>query len=137
MTTVAQAVREARDAASDGRLGHLCARHDIDLMVLHGSARHDPQRAHDIDLAYLPEHGTAPPDEIAVVNDLLDLLGDHIDVMPLHRADPVAAWAALGRGEPLVELTPHRFATAQMRAFGEFRDTQKYRDLALALVGRR
>lgn len=136
MVTVAQAVRDAHAAAADGRLARLCARHDIDLMVLHGSSRRDPDAARDVDLAYLPEHGTAP-DEIAVVNDLLDLLGDHIDVLPLHRADPVAAWAALGRGEPLVELTPHRFATAQMRAFGEYRDTQRYRDLALSLVGRR
>lgn len=81
-------------------------------------------------------HGT-DPDHLAVVNDLLDLFGDHVDVMPLHRADPVAAWAALGRGERLVERTPHRLATAQMRAFGEYRDTQRYRDLALSLVGRR
>lgn len=136
MTRVGEAVRELRAAVDDGRLRAVCLRHGIDLLVWHGSSRKDPDRAGDVDLAYLPVYGQ-DPDHLAVVNDLLDLLGDTIDVLPIHRADPVAAWAALGRGERLVELTEHRFAEAQMRAFGEYRDTQRYRDLALSLVGRR
>ncbi|MDO5629174.1 MAG: hypothetical protein Q4G43_12720 [Mobilicoccus sp.] len=136
MTRVVQAVARLRSVVDDGTLADLCRRHRIDLLVLHGSARRDPSTAGDVDLAYLPEHGTAP-DHLDVVNDLIELIGEEVDVMPLHRAEPVAAHAALGEGEPLVELTPHRYALAQMRAFGEYRDTQGLRDLPLSLLGRR
>lgn len=124
-----------RERVADGSLASMCDRLGIDLLLLHGSAVDDPAAAGDIDLAYLPTPG-ADVDHLQVVEELARLVpGDHLDVMPLHRADPVATYAALGLGDPLVERRPDVFAEQQIRAFGEYRDTQKFRDMALRLVG--
>ena len=134
--TVAQAEAALRLAARDGRLARLAEELNLDLVVLHGSARHDPATAADLDVAYLPTRG-ADVDLIAVEEAFARLIpGDHLDLMPLPLADPVAAWAALGRGEMLLERTPGLFAERRIRAFGDYRDTQKFRDLALRMVGR-
>ena len=119
-----------------GSLEALCAHLGIDLLVLFGSARVSPATAGDIDLAYAFEHG-ARGDDLAVVNALQERYpGDHLDLMPLNRADPVAALAALIEGDVLVERTPDAFAERQLLALGLFRDTQRLRDLALAAMAR-
>lgn len=107
----------------------------MDLLVLFGSARVDPETAGDVDVAYLFAHGVHG-DELGLVNALGDRYGDHLDIMPLHRAGPVAAYAALGGGEVLAELTPQRFADRQMAAFGEYCDTQRFRDWELEMMSR-
>lgn len=133
--TVPEMAETLRARVADGSLAALCERFKVDLLVLHGSAVDDPQTAGDVDLAYLPAR-EANVDHLQFVEELARLVpGDHLDVMPLHRADPVAVYAALGLGEPLVERHPEVFAEQRIRAFGEYRDTQKFRDLALRLVG--
>lgn len=118
-----------------GRLAQLCAELDIDLLVLFGSARRYLQRAGDVDIAYQTAHG-AHRDHLEVVNAFGQRYGDHLDVMDLRRADPVARYAALGAGEVLVERTADTFALAQMAAWGEYIDTQKYRDAELVRLAR-
>lgn len=136
MVTVAEALRVLRRHVASGALAGLCRRLGIELLVLHGSARSRPAMAHDLDLAYAPAPG-ADPDHLVVVEALAGLVpGDRLDIMPLHHADPVAAYAALGRGEPVFEAVPGLIAERRIRAFGEYRDTQKFRDLALSLVAR-
>lgn len=136
MVTVADALHELHRHVASGQLADVCERLGIQLLVLHGSARSRPDTARDIDLAYAAAPDAAP-DHIDVVEALADLVpGDHLDVMPLGRADPVATYAALGRGEALFEAQPGLLAERRIRAFGEYRDTQKFRDLALSLVGR-
>lgn len=117
------------DVAS-GRLAELCARHEVDLLVLHGSARTHPRDAQDVDLAYLPVPG-AEPDHMALLVELLSTYGDVVDLMPLHRAAPAPRYGALGRGSVLIEHTPGRFAEAQMAAFREFIDTRRFREAEL------
>lgn len=134
--TVADALHELHRHVASGQLADVCESLGIELLVLHGSARSRPDTASDIDLAYAAV-ANADPDHLDVVEALGDLVpGDHLDLMPLRRADPVAAYAALGRGEPLFEAQPGLLAQRRIRAFGEYRDTQKFRDLALSLVGR-
>lgn len=133
--TAAESLRLIRAHVASGRLAALADEFGLDLVVLHGSARRSPEEAHDVDLAYLPAPGV-DVDPVAVEEAFSALVpGDDLDLMPLHRADPVAAYAALGRGEMLVERESGMFAERRIRAFGEYRDTQKFRDLALSLVG--
>lgn len=139
MVTVSDALSELHRHKVSGRLADVCRRLGIGILVLHGSARSRASAAADVDLAYAPVTGSDPDhlDHLDVVEALSELIpGDHLDVMALCRADPVAAYAALGRGEPVFEAEPGLVAEQRIRAFGEYRDTQKFRDLALSLVGR-
>lgn len=129
---IAQRLMADRDS---GRLAQLCAPLGIDLLVLFGSVRKRPATAKDVDVAYSFRHGY-PGDHLAVVNTLGTEYGDLIDVMPLDRAGVVARYAALGEGEVLVELTPEKFAKTQMAAFGEYCDTQHFRDADLEALTR-
>lgn len=134
MTPHATLERLLADRAS-GRLAELCAEHEVDLLVLFGSARRDPAAAEDVDVAYSFRHGTVGVD-LAVVNALGEVYGDALDIMPLDRAGPVARYAALGGGEVLIELTEHKFALSQMAAFREYCDTQRFRDTLLEVLAR-
>lgn len=118
-----------------GVLAALCDEFGVDLLVRFGSSVDRPESAGDVDLAYSFRHGSTP-DDLGVVNALGERYGDALDLMPLDRAGAVAAYAALGLGEVLVELTPEKFATRQMSAFRDYADTQKFRDLQLELMAR-
>ncbi|WP_236791195.1 hypothetical protein [Amycolatopsis sp. GM8] len=81
-----------RAMAATGELAQLCARHGLDLLVVHGSAV-DPEPlrpARDLDLAFRARPG-AQSDVVALTNDLLDATRfDGVDLMDLGRAGPVA-----------------------------------------------
>lgn len=113
----------------------LCARVDVDLLVLFGSSRRRPETAGDVDLAYSFRRGVRG-DDLAVVNALGEEYGDDLDLMPLDRAGAVARYAALGEGEVMVELTAEKFANSQMVAFGEFCDTAHWRAAELEMLAR-
>lgn len=132
---VVDVVERLRAERDSGRLAELCRGVGVGLLVLFGSSRTDAATAHDVDVAYSFGAG-APADDLAVVNALGEAYGDLLDVMPLDRAGVVAAYAALGPGEVLVELTPQKFATRQISAFRDFADTQRFRDLQLELLAR-
>lgn len=112
------------------RLQALCRQHEVDLLVLFGSARRAPGTASDVDVAFSFRHGV-DGDELAFVNTLGARYGDALDVMALDRAGSLARYQALGGGEVLVETTEEKFASMQMAAFGEFVDTQRFRDRIL------
>lgn len=133
--SVARTLEQVLADRENGRLAELCAGLDIDLLVLFGSSRRDPQRAGDIDVAYSFIHGSRRP-HLDVVNALGEQYGDYLDVLHLDRADPVARYAALGGGEVLVERTPEKFALSQIAAWGEYIDTQKFRDAELERLAR-
>lgn len=126
-------LRRLRADSDNGELARLCERLGIGLLVVFGSVLTRPESAGDVDLAYASA-GASEPDRWAVVDALGERYGDGLDVMPLSQANPVARYAALGTGEPLVELVPGHFARAQMAAFGIYRDTQKFRDLQLEVL---
>lgn len=130
MASVPDTVRHLIADRNSGHLAALCDEIHVDLLVLFGSARNDVESAGDVDIAYSFRYG-AEADDLAVVNRLGEAYGDAIDLMPLDRAGSVARYAALGAGEVLVELTPQKFALQQMAAFGQYCDTQRFRDAAL------
>lgn len=133
MADVATTLEHLLRDRDDGRLAELCRTHGVELLVLFGSARHRPETAQDVDIAYAFRHGLTG-DDLAVVNALGEAYGDALDIMPLDRAGVVARYAALGDGEPLVELVDGTFANNQMAAFGIYCDTQKLRDATLELL---
>lgn len=118
-----------------GALAQLCDEHGVELLTLFGSARLDPSRAHDVDVAYQFRPG-ATRDDLAVVNALGERYGDLLDIMPLDRAGEVARYAALGPADVLVELGGGVFARSQMRAFRDYCDTQRFRDLMVEVMAR-
>ena len=128
------ALQRLREAAASGALARVCRAHELRLLVAFGSTLTQPGRAEDLDLAYLPDR---PVDTLRLLDDLYRLSGsEHIDLMDLSRAGPVARMHALGRGVPLFEAQPHLFAEEQITAIARYCDTRWLRDLELdALAG--
>ncbi len=138
-------------AARSGELAELCRTHGLDLLVLFGSAvpvfdaaelgPRAPSKSgepRDIDLAIAIERGAAPPDVLAILQDLYLLTGsERIDLMVLDHAGPVARQRALTRGRMLFEGSPGRFAEAQILAAMEYLDTAPFRELALGMLANR
>lgn len=130
-----QALEAIRAAASTGSLAELCQSHHVELLVLFGSAVTNPS-PRDIDLA-LAFEADAPRDLLATI----DALGrtfrtDHLDIMDLDRAGPVARQRALTKGEILFTATPKAFSERQLRAMVEFMDTAWLRELQREVLAR-
>ena len=136
MSDLAGVVERLRADEASGALAELCSDLGIDLLVLFGSAVDDPSTAGDIDLAYGWLRGGPNASHLDVVNALGERYGDRVDVMSLEDAGSVARYEALHGVDVLVELTPGRYANAQMTAFGEYCDTQRFRDRALEALTR-
>lgn len=136
MSDLVGVVERLRADAASGALAELCSDLGIDLLVLFGSALADPATAHDVDLAYARRRGPAVRSHLDVVNALGERYGDTVDTLSLDDAGSVARYEALHGIDVLVELTPGRYANAQMAAFGEYCDTQRFRDRALEALTR-
>lgn len=123
-----------RADAGDGTLAALCTRRGVELLVLFGSAVSHPESAGDVDLVY-QVRGGGTIDHLDLVNALgVRYPGDHIDLMALDRADPVAAPAAMTGGEVLVEAASDVFAERQILSVAQFRDTRHLRELAMEVL---
>ena len=134
------ALAALRSLAVSGELGALCVRHDVELLVAHGSAV-DPEPLRpprDLDLAFRARHGTEP-DVVALVNDLLDATRfDDLDLMDLHRAGRVASARALSPDcVVLYKASPGLFASAQMAAITIAMETAWLRRMDLELPAER
>lgn len=134
MTGSAQAALEQlRAAASDGRLDELCQRRGVRVLAAFGSAT-TAHEAADLDLGvgFLPGR----QDILGLLDDLTVLTGfDHVDLAVLDGADPVLRARALS-GIGLYEHEAGAFATEQMAALAEERDTAWLRRLDLEALAR-
>ena len=76
-------------------------------------------------------------DLLGAVEDLAALVpGDHLDVMDLDRAGPVARVEALTKGEVLLETRRGAFTEREMSALGEYLETAYLRDALLRELAR-
>lgn len=126
--TVADALARLNEAIESGELAELCGRLGVEIVTLFGSAltSSDPG---DIDVAVGFARG-AERDLLGVVNALGELVpGDHLDVMDLDRADPVAQKAALVGARVLCEAHRSVSTEREIRAFMAYEDTRWLRDL--------
>ncbi len=119
-------------AVESGELAGVCVRFGVEIVTLFGSALTRPDPG-DLDIAVGFRRGdpSAPArDFLGVVNALGELVpGDHLDIMDLDRADPVAQMAALYGSRILYQVSPTATAERQMAAFTMYHDTQWLRDL--------
>jgi predicted nucleotidyltransferase len=125
-------------AADVGELDAICRRHGVRLLGAFGSATRpdddgrDDVEPHDLDIAvsFLEE----PPPILALLDDLARLTDyDGLDLAVIDGAHPVLRARALV-GVPLYEAEPGLYATTQMAALGEERDTAWLRALDRKLL---
>lgn len=108
----------------------LCERFHVELLVLFGSAV-SGEAPRDVDLAAGFVHG-ADKNVVAFVNALTELVpGDHIDLLDLNTAGPVARVEALTKGRVLYEARPSIHAEREIAALGEYLDTAYLREMLL------
>lgn len=139
MGTAMTSLHRLEAARDSGALTELCRRHEIDLLVLFGSAvarGAGGREPGDIDLAIDFDPG-ADVDLLAVIDDLADLVGgDDLDVMDLAYAGPVAMHRALTSGEVLYAADPHLFAERQIFAINHYIETAPLRQAVLESLTR-
>lgn len=132
--TPEQALGRLCDMAATGELDALCKRHDLDLLVVHGSVLEAGGDAGDVDIAVWPRRG-GTFDLLDFLVALPDVLGlPQVDVMDLSRAGVVARGLALGHCEPLYERVEGLFARRQMAALPPLADTTWIRDAGLRVM---
>ncbi len=113
-------------AAGDGRLDELCERLGVRVLAAFGSAASGGGEANDLDIA---AGFLGSPRVLELIDGLVALSGyDRIDLAILDGADPVLRSEAL-TGTPLFQHAPGVFATEQMAALAERRDTEWLRRL--------
>lgn len=126
------ALATLRSAADDGTLDEICERHGVRLLSAFGSALTLPNPG-DLDLA-VGFRGQRR-NLLALIDELIQLTGfDRLDVAVLDGANPVLRARALS-GLGLYEHTAGVFATEQMAALAEARDTAWLRRLDLETLG--
>jgi predicted nucleotidyltransferase len=136
VVTPASALEQLRREARDGTLGGFCRNHGIKLLVAFGSAVDPdwPAPPQDLDLAVVLRD---PRTLLQVLDAFVARLGlEQIDFMDLGRANDVARFNALARGELLFEATHGAFAEAEIAAVVRYADTQWLRDLELQALAR-
>lgn len=145
---VTEALARLRAAAADGSLDALCERHLVRVLGVFGSALHSAE-AEDLDVGVgfltsgrggeTPHHGqgrAAVGDLLGLLDDLIQLTAyDRLDVAVIDGASPVLRARALS-GEGLYEHAAGGFATEQMAALAEERDTAWLRRLSLEAMAR-
>lgn len=132
--TVAEARRELLRARDSGALAALCRAHDVDLMVLFGSAVAAPSEARDLDLGVAGSVGRRL-DPIALLQALYEQTGfEGFDLLNLRTAGAVARERALVGGEVLHQEQRGLFATMQIAAIMERLDTEHLRRVQLELL---
>lgn len=120
-------------AAADGSLDAICERRGVRVLGVFGSSLSSADPADlDLGVGFLDRSG----DLLGLIDDLTGLTAyDRLDVAVIDRADPVLRARALsGRG--LYEHAPGVYATEQMAALAEERDTAWLRRLDLDAMTR-
>jgi predicted nucleotidyltransferase len=121
------ALARLRTAAEDGTLDQICERRGVRLLSVFGSAlRSSTPGDLDIGVSFQGE-----ADLLGLIDDLTVLTRfDRLDVAVIDGADPVLRARALS-GLGLYEREAGQFATEQMAALAEERDTRRLRRLDL------
>ncbi len=136
MIGVREALARLEEAVASGELAELCRDFDVEILTLFGSAATGPMdiEPRDIDLAV----GFAPGaqrDFLGVVNALGELVpGDHVDVMDLDRAGPVAQRAAMLGSRVLYETHLSVTTEREIRAYMAYEDTRRLRALQTEML---
>jgi predicted nucleotidyltransferase len=131
-------VRPVSDELLRRAAAQLAGEHDLELVVLFGSAARGERRVEDLDIAVLSRQ---PADTIALTNRLIELLHvQQVDLVDLRRADALLLALVARDGIPLYEADPSAFARHASLAARRFADTKKFREvehqMLLDFIGR-
>lgn len=131
------ALHRLLEAVGDGTVDDLCAAHGVDLMGVFGSAYRrfrDAAQPTPGDLDVCVSFIGKDRPVLELLDRLMTLTGyDRIDLAVLNGANPVLrADALIGLG--LYERTRGGWATAQMAALAEWRDTRRFRRLDMEIL---
>lgn len=121
---------------ADGSVGPLLARHEIDLLVLFGSAKMGGARpSADLDIAVGHAGGL---DVLSLIADLYDVTGlEALDVVDLNRAGIITKGEVYATGRPLFQSPRGIFAERAAEALTMLWDTAWLRRVQLeSLAGR-
>lgn len=130
MITVTDQLANLNAVAAEGALERLCHSFGVDLLVMFGSAV-DSSDPGDIDIAVAFSHSSAR-DLIGFIDALNELVpGNHLDVMDLDSAGPVASQRALTRCKVLFAKTPKDFFERQIFAINYYIETKPLREAIL------
>lgn len=130
------ALDRLRSAAEDGTLDEICGRHGVRVLGVFGSVL-TSSHPRDIDIDIGVGFQGPGRDVLGLIDDLTQLTGsDQLDVAVIDGAEPVLRARALS-GLGLYESEPGVFATEQMAALAEERDTAWLRRLDLETLARR
>ena len=127
---MASVVREALDelmrAAGDGRLDAVSTELGVRVLGVFGSAVDPRSDPNDLDISVWFETDSHA---LELLDRLVEITGtDRIDLLDLGRAEPVARARGL-TGIGLFEAEPGQWATTQMAALAQERDTEHLREL--------
>ncbi|MGH3904798.1 MAG: nucleotidyltransferase family protein [Pseudonocardiaceae bacterium] len=136
MSTPLEGLARLRAAAESGELDAFCARHNVRILTVFGSAARGEPNARDLDVGVMTEPGVTF-DALAAVNDLIDIAGsDGVDLAHLNRGGPVLRERALVGSVALFENTPGALTNAQTAAIAQRIETDPMRRLDLELLAR-
>jgi predicted nucleotidyltransferase len=115
------------------QLAPLCARPDIQLVILFGSAATGRMHGRsDLDLAIL---GDEPLDLIDLTNQVMILTHrNEADVVDLRRTSPLLAMEVARSGRPLYERSRGLYAQFCSLAYRRYVDTAKLREAQKAAI---
>jgi predicted nucleotidyltransferase len=125
---------ELRGLRDTNQLASTCAELGIELLVAFGSTLVEEAAPRDLDLAVL---FSSDRDPIRATGEIIGWLRtDDVDVLDLRRAEVVARYEALAKGELLYERTYGTFDELQVTAVLRYADTRWLRDLQLEAMRR-
>lgn len=111
-------------------LRQLCDRHQLKLLVLHGSyAKGQATTNSDIDIGVLRDGKVDYKEYSAILKDFGGIFGDKFDPAFLNNAEPMICYHVAVAGQPLFEHNKGAFSKYKLQAISRYMDTKKFRDL--------
>jgi predicted nucleotidyltransferase len=113
----------------------------LSLLVLFGSrAKGQATQQSDWDLAFLadsvPTNAWGEPSFLGTLAEVLQIPRDRLDWVDLARCSPLLAHGIAREGKVLYQSDPFQFQRFQVKAWKQYADTAKFRQLQEAYVRR-
>lgn len=112
------------------KLWKLCKKHDLRLVILHGSrVLGKLHKESDIDIGILAESGSLGKRIFEMQADFTDLFGERCDLVVLNNAESMIVYQVAVKGAVLYESRKGLFAGYKTTAITRYQDARKFRDL--------
>ena len=110
------------------KLAALCRKHNIQLLVLHGSqAKGNARDKSDIDIGILSQVKLDLDDQLALLSDFGEIFGEKFDPVFLNGAEPLISYQVALHGKPLFEENEGIFQRFKIQVIARYMDSKKFR----------